>query len=425
MDNFAKKRKKTLNVLAYLSITFGYIAMVAAFYLFIYSVILMLKIPALRKIPQLVPFLPYVPQLFKLPVPEFIFIHWLIIIIIMATTHEFSHGIFSRFYNIKIKSTGFGFLGPIMAAFVEPDEKQMAKSKKKAQLAILSGGSFSNFLFGILFGIITLLFLYASLSPSTVYYAGTTINLSGIQNISLNGNSIALKDLSTINANLLAEQKIIIETKNQTYLLNKDLLLGQKDVLKTQYNNSNATLTVYYNSPAINLNVQGEILRINSINVRDSKIFDELAKIKPGQQVTIETKKETYTLIAQENPNNSSRGYTGIAYVLPAKGFISKAIAFLSPMKNPFMSYSPRYNKEVFRFIFIFFFWLLTALFGVALLNMLPLGFLDGGKFAIISALAITKSEKTAKIIYRILSAILILIFLILFFVPIYFNLPL
>jgi membrane-associated protease RseP (regulator of RpoE activity) len=64
--------------------------------------------------------------------------------------HEFSHGIYARLYSLKIKSSGFAFLGPILAAFVEPDEKALSKKNKKQQLSILSAGPFANIAFAVL-----------------------------------------------------------------------------------------------------------------------------------------------------------------------------------------------------------------------------------------------------------------------------------
>ena len=54
-----------------------------------------------------------------------------------------------------MKSSGFAFLGPILAAFVEPDEKQLAKRSRKEQLAIFSAGPFGNVVLGLLFLLIT------------------------------------------------------------------------------------------------------------------------------------------------------------------------------------------------------------------------------------------------------------------------------
>ena len=83
------------------------------------------------------------------------FWYWIIAIFILATVHEFAHGVIAERFKIKIKSSGFAFFGilaPILpAAFVEPDEKQMNKKPKWQRVAVLGAGSTSNFIFGFLF----------------------------------------------------------------------------------------------------------------------------------------------------------------------------------------------------------------------------------------------------------------------------------
>ncbi|MEK6835835.1 MAG: site-2 protease family protein, partial [Nanoarchaeota archaeon] len=97
--------------------------------------------------PALAPVLPgiTIPGL-----PKLSFWRWIIAIFIVAVIHEFSHGVLARLYKINIKSSGFAFFGPILAAFVEPDENQMKKRKKNHQLAIISAGPFANAILALL-----------------------------------------------------------------------------------------------------------------------------------------------------------------------------------------------------------------------------------------------------------------------------------
>jgi len=87
------------------------------------------------------------------------FWHWIVGLFIIAVIHEFSHGIVARLYGVKIKSSGFAFLGPILAAFVEPDEKKMQKVSKIGQLSVFAAGPFSNIISGILVFIVLMLFV--------------------------------------------------------------------------------------------------------------------------------------------------------------------------------------------------------------------------------------------------------------------------
>lgn len=98
------------------------------------------------------------------------FWYWLIALFILAFVHEFAHGVIAKRFKIKIKSSGFAFLGifaPIMpAAFVEPDQKAMDKAKRWHKVAVLGAGSTSNFIFGILF-LLILIFVANPLTNAT------------------------------------------------------------------------------------------------------------------------------------------------------------------------------------------------------------------------------------------------------------------
>jgi len=110
---------------------------------------------------QVAPVLPFKAKgVFYVP-----FLYWIISIFIIAAIHEFSHGVVARRYGIKIKSSGFAFLGAILpiipAAFVEPDEKQLAKKPKLQQMSVYAAGPMAN----IMLGIICMLLLFFVATP--------------------------------------------------------------------------------------------------------------------------------------------------------------------------------------------------------------------------------------------------------------------
>jgi hypothetical protein len=112
IDKIGKKYKKTLNVLGWISIVLGFLLMLGMLYLFgrmVWLYVFQGQIVQLVKVPPITPLLPYLPQIFNLNLPPFYFIYWIVIIAIVAIVHEFSHGIFARHKEVKIKSTGFGF----------------------------------------------------------------------------------------------------------------------------------------------------------------------------------------------------------------------------------------------------------------------------------------------------------------------------
>jgi membrane-associated protease RseP (regulator of RpoE activity) len=71
---------------------------------------------------------------------------WLAIVVSVVVPHELLHGIMSRAEKIRIKSAGLLLLLVLPGAFVEPDEKQLKKSKLISKLRVFVSGSLANFL---------------------------------------------------------------------------------------------------------------------------------------------------------------------------------------------------------------------------------------------------------------------------------------
>ena len=169
MESFAKRFPRILHWASFLSIFLGFLGMGLMFWVLLQGAIQTLLVS--NATPVVSPVLPGV----KIPgLPTLGFWHWIVSILIVAVIHEASHGIWARLYNIKIKSSGFAFLGPILAAFVEPDEKQLEKASKFKQLSVLSAGPFSNIITGIVFLLITL-FIVAPIGSSLVESNGVIL----------------------------------------------------------------------------------------------------------------------------------------------------------------------------------------------------------------------------------------------------------
>ncbi len=169
MDKIASKYPKTLNFLANISIFIGFLGMIVTFG-FLFKGALSIFSPSAQ--PQVAPILPGVSIA---GLPTLSFWHWIISILIAATIHEFMHGVYARLNKIKIKSSGFAFLGPILAAFVEPDEKQLAAKSTKAQLSVLSAGPFSNIVLGIII-LILMLFIVQPIGNNIIRIQGVEIS---------------------------------------------------------------------------------------------------------------------------------------------------------------------------------------------------------------------------------------------------------
>src|SRR3990172_2814834 len=238
INYLGNKYKRTLNVLSYLSIITGYLLVVGVLYM-IYTVLkVYLFNPAIVqaiKVPPIIPLVPYLPQIFKLEfLPPFYFTYWIVILAVIAITHEMAHGIFAARNKVKIKTTGFGFfpwfLPIFLAAFVELDEKAMAKKKKFPQLAILSAGTFANVLTSIIFLFVLFLFFVLAFVPSGIIfdsYATSAITISGISMI----NGIPLTNTTYNGIIELSNEdgfnEIIFD--NKTYLATKQILESQED----------------------------------------------------------------------------------------------------------------------------------------------------------------------------------------------------
>ncbi len=168
MDKIANKLNRFLGVTAYVSIFLGFFGMIITLGFLTKGALSFLSIAPQ---PQIAPVLPGISIS---GLPKLSFWHWIIAILIAATVHEFMHGIYSRLNKIKIKSSGFGFLGPILAAFVEPDEKDLAKKSTKAQLSVLSAGPFANFIFGVLI-LLVMIFIMGPIGNAIISIDGVTI----------------------------------------------------------------------------------------------------------------------------------------------------------------------------------------------------------------------------------------------------------
>lgn len=162
MDLLAHKFPRTFKIIGFLGVFVGIGGMI---YILIY---LVTATANLLFVPEAAPALaPVLPGIDIPGAPRLSFWHWIIAIFFTAVIHEFSHGVLARVHKVRVKSSGFAFFGPILAAFVEPEEKELEKRSTMQQLSIFSAGPFSN----ILISLVILLFAGFVLTPliSDVY----------------------------------------------------------------------------------------------------------------------------------------------------------------------------------------------------------------------------------------------------------------
>ncbi|MFH1364973.1 MAG: site-2 protease family protein [archaeon] len=393
-----------MKVISWLSIISGYLLMIGMIYL-VYKILKIYlfdqEIVRAIGVPPLMPLIPYIDKMVP-GLPNFYFFYWIVIIIIIAIPHEFAHGIVAAYNKVKIKTTGFGFfpsfLPIFLAAFVELDEKAMAKKSKFKQMATLSAGTFANVVFAfVLLGILWLIFPLLFTSSGIIFdsYQLSILNSSQIQTI--DGEQISFANYETLLEKTKETGLTEITVLNKTYLLDKDLILkeGYKEILEQGY------VIVYEDAPAINARLNGTITEINGEKISDmEELQKKMVKYSPGDKIIISTllnqSEKEYEIVLGENPNNKTEPWLGLAVTnveqKPLTKFFSKIIGF----KDANTSYVSRLG-EFSMFIYNLFWWATLICFSVALVNMLPVGLFDGGRFFYLTIFALTGSEKNAK----------------------------
>lgn len=243
MDWLPSLAPKIFRVLGFIGMTVGFLGMVFIFIFLIKETLSFVVTPG--AVPPLAPVLPGV----TIPgAPKLSFWHWIISIFLVALVHEFSHGIFARLYRIPVKSSGFAIFGPILGAFVEPDEKKLQKAKLYKKLAVFAAGPFSNFVFGIIF---LLLFMFVT---------------------------------APMQSGLFEQGGITVMSVNPDYPMN----VSAGEV------------------PYMILSVNGKVTN----NV--STFLNATTGIQPGDIMRIRTDKNEYSIVAAPSPQNKSIGYLGL-----------------------------------------------------------------------------------------------------------------
>ena len=80
---------------------------------------------------------------------EYLF-YIVIALIVAIIVHEFSHGILTFAHDLKVKSLGLLYFILPLGAFCEPDEEELAKTKKINRMRVYAVGPMSNFIVAII-----------------------------------------------------------------------------------------------------------------------------------------------------------------------------------------------------------------------------------------------------------------------------------
>jgi len=412
------KYKKSLKFLSYVSIGTGYILMVSMFYLFYVILKIYISRPDIVsaiRVPPIMPLIPYIDKIVP-GLPSFFFTYWIVILAIIAITHEFSHGIFMKRYDIKIKSTGFGFfpffLPVFLAAFVEQDEKSMIKKGKFEQMAVLSAGTFANVLTAILFFVILLIFFSFAFMPSGVIFDGYQVGAIDASSI-LSVNFILVNNptYEEINNLLNKEGLTEIRTDKKNYLLGKDLLEASSNQALFEQKQQ---IILYEDTPAVNAGLAGAIMQINGIKVTSlEKLEQELMKYSPGEKINIKTTEGDFEIVLGKNPQEENSPILGIGFVNREGGGVISRLANLFSPKKPHVYYEPMFGEGS-EFFYNLIWWIILISVSVAILNMLPVGIFDGGRFFYLTILSITGNKKIAENSFKYITYFFLFLLLVL-----------
>jgi membrane-associated protease RseP (regulator of RpoE activity) len=411
IESVNKRFSKILKPMQYLVVACGYALMAGIIWLVVRFAYVYLSSPSIArdlKVPVLVPLVPYLPDLFKITyLPPFYFTYWIIIIAIIAVPHEFAHGIFAKLNKIKIHSTGFGFLGPFLAAFVEPDEKKMAKSSKLAQLSVLAAGTFANVLTMIFFALIIWLFFLSAFNPIGVQFDTYSLGAVNVTDIRL---------IDGIPIENFQSEGVLLSSNNS--LINLTTSQGNYFFPKNSFDNSvlkKEIVVAYEDSPALRAGLGGAIIKINGEKIDSKeKLKSVMLQKKPGDILYIKTKQQSgeikeYNITLGEK---NGKAFLGIG-IEPIE---TQGLGLFGNLKLKFIEISdPRlYHKyfdnlvyesklgELGIFIYYILWWATLVSFSVALMNMLPVGIFDGGRFFLLTIWGITRKKKIGELAFKI-----------------------
>ena len=148
--------------------------------------------------------------------------------------------------------------------------------------------------------------------------------------------------------------------------------------------------------PAMLAGIQaGHILtQINNAKIKYASDFvNEMQKMKPGDKIILATAEKTFSLIAAENPNAAGKAYIGI-------------------------NFRQNYNVPGFFHFANLLYWIFVLNIGIGIINLLPLGPIDGGRMLAVLLQSRVKNQKFAVKLFSGISSISLLLLLGNIFVP-------
>jgi membrane-associated protease RseP (regulator of RpoE activity) len=232
------------------------------------------------------------------------FWYWIICIALLALVHEGLHGIYAAREGAKIKSLGFGILAVIPLAFVEPDEKQLAKKGVWPQLRVFSAGSFANFLLAALSVFIMIFLSQTAYVPTGIdfqAYPSAAVSIASIA--TLDGGPVSGQDGIMAAIQGFGENDTLqIKTVNgTTFYLKKKLLSGQLS------SGTKDSIIAFQDYPAARAGLEGTIKAVNGKETKDpAALSAALEDAGAGATITVSVLRgdamEDFTLVTSTLP---------------------------------------------------------------------------------------------------------------------------
>lgn len=336
MDSMAKKFRRFFAFIGYFGILIGFLGMILICFALSSNVYAIFTKPSAPAGVGLV--LPFKGKgIFYVP-----FFYYIISIFIIAVVHEFSHGLIARTHKLKVKSSGFAFLGfiiPIIpAAFVEPDEKELQKRPMKEQLSIFAAGPLANIITAAL-SILILFLVVAPLSNSVIQHADGVVVVDYIKD-------------------------------NQQFPIEKSGIKPNEIILKVDN----------FDTPYL------------------ENLTYYMKTKKPNEFMMIKTNVSVYRIQLTSNPQNQSSAFMGAQLEQNSK------------IKDEYQKNYFGLLPGVLEFIVLLLYFLYTLNLGIGLINLAPMGPLDGGRMLQLPLIHFFGEEKGKKIWLNISLVFLVLI---------------
>lgn len=372
MDKIGRKTQKFTKWFSWIGVWVGFLGMLVTVWMIFKGLYNLLFVPTAPAT-----FTPIIPGVHIPGVEVFVpFWYGIIALFVTIVIHEFSHGVVAEAYRMKVKNSGFVMFGPLPGAFVEPDEKDLEKASRKAQLSVYAAGPFSNIVLTI---ILIILFGFLPLFANV-----------------MGGSSPGLDKFT-----------------------DKTSIVNFAELRQTMYIPTGLEiLNVSEGSAAYEAGLPGKtnITHINGVFIGDNlSAFEKeiigFQNLRPGDIVEFTSANQTWTIVTKPHEQNTSRGQIGIVF----------NTAYTTE-KNPVSL--EKYGRFGFVLIEIFFqqiFWIILLSSGIGLANLLPLGPVDGGRMLLTSLERFFSKERAKKVWGKISTGVFVAV-IILVIVPIIKN---